>query len=74
MDTIRICKECQKPLPQNAPEGLCPECLARVALGSKPAIPGKRNPPDSAELAAQFPQLEVMELLGMGGIDRKSVV
>ena len=37
MDTIRICKECGKPLPENAPEGLCPACLAKVALGSEPA-------------------------------------
>jgi len=68
MDTIRICKECQKPLPQNAPEGLCPECLAHVALGSEPAVPGTRVPPGPAALAAQFPQLEILELLGMGGM------
>jgi tRNA A-37 threonylcarbamoyl transferase component Bud32 len=68
MDTIQICKQCQKPLPQNAPEGLCPECLARVALGSEPAVPGPRVPPAPAALAEQFPQLEILELLGMGGM------
>jgi tRNA A-37 threonylcarbamoyl transferase component Bud32 len=68
MDTIRICKQCRKPLPQNSPEGLCPECLARVALGSEPAAPRTRIPPAPAELAAQFPQLEILELLGMGGM------
>ena len=68
METIRICKQCRKPLPQNAPEGLCPECLARVALGSEPATPGTRVPPAPADLAAQFPQLEILELLGMGGM------
>ncbi len=68
MDTKRICKQCRKPLPQNSPEGLCPECLARVALGSEPAAPGSRVPPAPAELAAQFPQLEIIELLGMGGM------
>jgi hypothetical protein len=66
---MRTCKQCQKPLPQNAPEGLCPECLARVALGSEPpasgatinvnplaeAAQGKRVPPDVSQLAAQFP-------------------
>src|SRR5271154_6304728 len=82
METTRICKECRQPLPENAPEGLCPACLAKVALGSEPAAPGATinvNPlaqaapptrvaPEPAQLAAQFPQLEIIELLGMGGM------
>jgi serine/threonine protein kinase len=83
MDTNQICKECGQPLPENAPEGLCPACLAKVALGTEPAAPGgtihinplagqaapgTRVPPDVAQLAAQFPQLEIIELLGMGGM------
>jgi tRNA A-37 threonylcarbamoyl transferase component Bud32 len=68
MDTLRICKQCRQPLPENAPEGLCPACLAKVALGSEPTLPGTRVPPNSADLAAQFPQLEILELLGMGGM------
>ncbi len=81
MDTIRICKVCAQPLPANAPEGLCPACLAKVALDSEPARPGAtlnvsplaeaappRVAPNPAQLAAQFPQLEIIELLGMGGM------
>jgi serine/threonine protein kinase/TM2 domain-containing membrane protein YozV len=68
MDTMRICRQCRKPLPQNAPEGICPECLARVAPGSGPAAPGGRVAPAHADLAAQFPQLEILEPLGMGGM------
>src|SRR5271169_6785368 len=83
MDTLRICKQCRQPLPENAPEGLCPACLAKVALGSEPAAPGAtininqlagqaapatRVAPEPAQLAAQFPQLEIIELLGMGGM------
>ena len=78
MDTPRICKECRQPLPENAPEGLCPACLAKIALGTEPAAPGatvninplaaQRIAPDPARLAAQFPQLEIIELLGMGGM------
>jgi tRNA A-37 threonylcarbamoyl transferase component Bud32 len=76
------CPQCRQPLPENAPEGLCPACLAKVALGSEPAppgptininplaqaAPGTRVAPDPAQLAAQFPQLEIIELLGMGGM------
>jgi tRNA A-37 threonylcarbamoyl transferase component Bud32 len=68
MDTIRICDHCRKPLPPDAPEELCPECLARAAFGSEPGTPGTRVPPTPAELAAQFPQLEILQLLGMGGM------
>jgi hypothetical protein len=63
---MRICKQCRQPLPVNAPEGLCPQCLAKVALGTEPqapratininplaeAAPGTRVPPDVAQLAA----------------------
>jgi len=80
---MRICQQCRQPLPENAPEGLCPACLAKVALGSEPAAPGgtihinlladqappgTRVPPDVAQLPPQFPQLEILELLGMGGM------
>jgi len=68
MDTIRICGQCGKLLPPGAPEGLCPECLAKVAMGSEPVTPGLRVPPEPADLAGQFPQLEIIELLGMGGM------
>ncbi len=68
MDMPGICKQCQKPVPETAPEGLCPECLAKVALGSEPSTPGERTPPNPADLARQFPQLEIIELLGIGGM------
>jgi tRNA A-37 threonylcarbamoyl transferase component Bud32 len=76
------CPQCHMPLAPNTPEGLCPACLAKVALGSEPAAPAATinvNPlaeaapptrvaPDPAQLASQFPQLEIIELLGMGGM------
>src|SRR5271157_2129872 len=68
MDASRVCKRCRQPVPENAPEGLCPQCLAKVAFGSEPAAPGKRTAPEIAQLAPQFPQLEILELLGMGGM------
>ena len=81
MDTIRICGGCRQPLPEGAPEGLCPGCLAKLALSGETAAasgpppdpptaagaPG-RVPPTVAELAPQFPQLEILEFIGMGGM------
>jgi hypothetical protein len=71
-------------LPRDAAEGLCPACLAHVALSSEPpapgatinlnldagAGPGTRVPLGVAEPAPQFPQLEILELLGMGAMGR----
>ena len=73
MKTIRICGQCGAPLPPDAPEGLCPKCLMQVGLGSDTGAPeGSRRkqidapPPES--LAKDFPQLEIIELLGQGGM------
>ena len=70
-----ICSECGKPLGSNAVEGLCPECLLRVGLGTEPggSAPGAGSarrfaPPEPEELAPSFPQLEILELLGRGGM------
>jgi tRNA A-37 threonylcarbamoyl transferase component Bud32 len=82
MDPTKICQECRQPLPADAPEGLCPACLARAALGTgtsahsatvdinppAQAAPGARVPPTPSQLATQFPQLEIIELIGMGGM------
>jgi tRNA A-37 threonylcarbamoyl transferase component Bud32 len=61
----------------DAPEGLCPECLYLQALdpGKAPAANGEQRspspifvPPPPAELAKHFPQLEILELVGQGGM------
>jgi serine/threonine protein kinase/tetratricopeptide (TPR) repeat protein len=77
MDTKRICPICKKPLPANAPEGLCPECLLQAGLGSgvnlgpdteTGTVHSHFVPPSVAELAPMFPQLEILELIGKGGM------
>jgi eukaryotic-like serine/threonine-protein kinase len=75
MDTKRTCSICGKPLAPSAPEGLCPECLLKAGLGTGvdvgPETGGKARrftPPKIEELAAKFPQLEILELIGQGGM------
>ena len=68
MDTIRICRKCRKALPLDAPEGLCPSCLAGAAFETEPKAKPERIPPEPSQLAPQFPQLEILDLLGMGGM------
>jgi len=74
----RTCPACGKPLPTDAPQGLCPPCLAQSALGSQPggdetlasgSKPGSSGPAAiQPEIARLFPQLEILELLGQGGM------
>ncbi len=71
MDTQKLCQNCQAPLATDAPRGLCPACLMKVALATGtvagPEKPGF-TPPGIEELARKFPQLELLELIGRGGM------
>src|ERR1043166_4627506 len=71
-NTMRICPKCLSAIPADAPEGACPKCLMNAGLDSNSGAalpPGTRfTPPDPAELAKHFPQLEIVELLGAGGM------
>jgi serine/threonine protein kinase len=66
------CSVCQAPIPAGAPEGLCPKCvLGGVALASAPEDGDPtvgRDVPSIERVAAAFPQLEVLGLLGRGGM------
>lgn len=81
MNSELTCPACQQPLPDSAPQGLCPECLMRGGLpsgveigaattasdlGAKPD--GRFSPPSVEEIAQFFPQLEVLEFIGQGGM------
>jgi predicted Ser/Thr protein kinase len=61
-------------LAAGAPEGLCRVCLLKMGLESNTLAPtdaellGRWTPPESADLATSFPDLEIMELLGRGGM------
>jgi len=72
----RACPKCGALLPANAPAGICPSCLMQAGLDDEaPRAPidatapvGRFVPPKPDELAGHFPQLEVLELLGQGGM------
>jgi len=67
----RVCTSCQKPLPPHVPLGLCPECLLKSGFETG-TEPGRRGtgftPPRLNEIQSLFPQLEVIELIGQGGM------
>jgi tRNA A-37 threonylcarbamoyl transferase component Bud32 len=70
------CPECGSPIEGNLPGGLCPRCLLKGALNrveseERPATAAYADAgtaPTPAELAGRFPQLEILELLGRGGM------
>ena len=61
----KICPACKNPIPASAPGGLCPACILRDAEAPAPA---DRTAPSLAEIAAAFPQLEILGLIGQGGM------
>jgi serine/threonine protein kinase len=68
---IRQCPGCGTTLTADAPEGLCPACLLNRGFATEGgAQPGQTPfvPPTVAELAKGFPQLEILELIGKGGM------
>jgi predicted Ser/Thr protein kinase len=74
IQTSRDCKRCGAPAPVNSPEGLCPKCLMNEAMApdqttidSNPTG-GKTAAPSIDEITKYFPQLEIIELLGSGGM------
>jgi serine/threonine protein kinase len=74
------CLECATILPPDSPHGLCPQCLLKGALSDAPdqppeerkvrttPYPGPFEAPGPVELAPHFPQLEILELIGQGGM------
>jgi serine/threonine protein kinase len=65
------CPQCGSTLENNAIGGLCPRCLlfqASMETDDGDATTSRPSPPDIATVQAAFPQLEVLELIGQGGM------
>ena len=76
------CPRCGGELPASFPPGICPTCLLQQGLSPSTFISGADSaggnggsgrrrswtPPTPAELAPRFPQWEIVELLGQGGM------
>jgi predicted Ser/Thr protein kinase len=68
---LKRCPKCGGPIPAEAPQGLCPKCLLQQVCVHTEAgknASAKSAPPTHEELAAAFPQLEILELIGQGGM------
>jgi predicted Ser/Thr protein kinase len=82
MSDSRSCPQCGEPIAEDSADRYCVVCLEKAAFDSPHASPSvfapTRSspvagglgfvPPSSEELQSQFPQFEILELLGKGGM------
>jgi serine/threonine protein kinase len=72
-NTQKICPKCQTAIPNDAPGGLCPKCVLANATASTTTtsdLPrsGQGDVPSIDQLKPVFPQFEILELIGRGGM------
>lgn len=80
MKTTKKCPKCNTELANDTVEGLCPKCLIEQAMDTKTVVDHKIGAKastvvissmpavDFATITGLFPQLEIIELLGQGGM------
>src|SRR5262245_9369661 len=79
MPEAKTCPKCETELPADSPAGICPVCLLQAGMTTNPtASLNPQQPPTAAqtdfappapeELATRFAELEILELLGAGGM------
>ncbi|MBW8780869.1 MAG: DUF4019 domain-containing protein [Verrucomicrobia bacterium] len=74
----RACPQCGAPIPVGAAEGLCPRCLLALNFATQSQMAGDTQPPPAGgpvvpplsleAVAGLFPQLEIIRLVGLGGM------
>lgn len=77
-ESSRKCAQCNAELPADGASSLCPQCLLQIGFETQPAVRSGESsssayrptfiPPTVEELAPHFPQLEILEVLGHGGM------
>ena len=69
LSSSKQCPKCGAAFSGEGPEGLCPVCLlSEVSKPTEGGVEGKPQAPTIEELAAAFPQLEIVEMIGRGGM------
>ena len=68
-----LCPRCGASLDATSVEGLCARCLGALNFATETVLPGEATraqvpPLTPEELAPHFPQLEILECLGRGGM------
>jgi tRNA A-37 threonylcarbamoyl transferase component Bud32 len=67
----KSCPKCNSIIAPDAPGGLCPHCLMQfvaMSTGGADFPATDRSPPNIETIQAAFPQLEILDLIGQGGM------
>ena len=74
-NTTPECPQCGGKMSPNAVSGLCPKCLLNIGFESEPVLNSATSPylpkfvpPSPEELAPHFPQFQILEVIGHGGM------
>jgi serine/threonine protein kinase len=71
-DSLPKCPQCGTLLPVDSLKGLCPQCLMALNLKTETVFtddtPATQPPLPPEKIAPHFPQLEILECLGRGGM------
>ncbi|HEY0549065.1 MAG TPA: serine/threonine-protein kinase, partial [Verrucomicrobiae bacterium] len=67
-ESTNACPKCGAPVPPEAPQGLCPQCVFAQAAAPAAAPTATSQIPSLERLAVAFPQLQIFELVGRGGM------
>ncbi len=74
--TAKLCPQCGASVPPGTPSVLCPKCLLKLGFESQPGLDQPSTAayrprfvaPLPEQLAPYFPQLEILERVGYGGM------
>src|ERR1041384_7729140 len=67
-DSSNACPKCGAPVPPEAPQGLCPQCVLAQAAAPETSPTATAQIPSLERLAVAFPQLQIIELIGRGAM------
>src|ERR1041385_7145740 len=67
-DSSNACPKCGAPVPSDAPQGLCPQCVLAQAAAPESSPTATAQIPSFERLAVAFPQLQIIELIGRGAM------
>lgn len=72
MNETTSCPQCESAIDGDSPLGICPNCLLNMGFDSRDPqtseFQGRFVAPTPEELAPLFPELEVLEVIGKGGM------
>lgn len=67
---LKTCEKCSGTIAPDSPSGMCPKCLLQLAKSEQTIDrqPADLQPPKPQQIAELFPELEILDVIGHGGM------